>query len=88
MPVKHDGYTSILLSECPYFTMSSINVTALYADDADETSFISLVILDGEGTIKCGDDEREFKKGDSIFIPADSGSFYVSGNAKILHTKV
>ncbi|MBR3867918.1 MAG: class I mannose-6-phosphate isomerase [Clostridia bacterium] len=88
MPVKHDGYTTTLLSECPYFTMTCVDVDTLYADEADEKSFVSLVILDGEGTIKCGDDERSFVKGDSIFIPADSGSFYVSGKAKILHTKV
>lgn len=88
MPVKHDGYITTLLSECPYFTMTCVDVETLYADEADESSFVSLVILDGEGTIKCGDDERDFVKGDSIFIPADSGSFYVSGKAKILHTKV
>ena len=68
--------------------MTSVDVETLYADEADETSFVSLVVLDGEGTIKCGDDERNFVKGDSIFITADSGSFYVSGKAKILHTKV
>lgn len=88
MPVKHDGYVSILLSECPYFTMTSIDVETLYADDADETSFVSLVVLDGEGTIKCDAEERELKKGDSIFIPANSGSYYVSGKVKLLHTKV
>lgn len=88
MPVKHDGYTSILLSECPYFTMTTIDVDALYSDNADDTSFVSLVVLDGEGTIRCGNDERAFRKGDSIFIPASSGSYYVSGKAKILHTKV
>ena len=88
MPVKHDGYTSILLSECPYFTMTTIDVDALYSDNADDSSFVSLVVLDGEGTIRCGDDERAFRKGDSIFIPASSGSYYVSGKAKILHTKV
>lgn len=88
MPVKHDGYITTLLSECPYFTMTCVDIDTLYADEADETSFVSLVVLEGEGTIKCGDDEREFVKGDSIFIPADSGSFYVSGKAKILHTKV
>lgn len=88
MPVKHDGYVSILLSECPYFTMTSIDVDTLFADDADETSFVSLVVLNGEGTIKCGDETRELKKGDSIFIPANSGSFYVSGKVKLLHTKV
>ena len=88
MPVKHEGYTSILLSECPYFTMTTIAVDTLYADTADDTSFVSLVILDGEGTIRCGEDERSFKKGDSIFIPASEGTFYVSGKAKILNTRV
>lgn len=88
MPVKHDGYVSILLSECPYFTMTSIDVDTLYADDADETSFVSLVVLDGEGTIKCGDESRELKKGDSIFIPANTGSYYISGKVKLLHSKV
>ncbi len=88
MPVKHEGYTSVLLSECPYFSMTSIDVDSLYADSADEKSFVSLLILDGSGTIKCGNDEREFIKGDSIFISADSGSFYVSGKAKLLLTRV
>lgn len=88
IPVKHDGYVSVLLSECPYFTMTSIDVDSLYADTADETSFISLIALDGKGTIKCGNEEREIKKGDSIFIPANSGSFYVSGKVKLLHSKV
>ena len=88
MPVKHDGYVSILLSECPYFTMTSIETDTLYADTADEKSFVSLVVLDGNGTIKCGDETRELKKGDSIFIPANSGSYYVSGKVKLLQSRV
>ena len=88
MPVKHDGYVSILLSECPYFTMTSIDIDTLYADDADEKSFVSLVVLEGNGTIKCGEETRELKKGDSIFIPADSGSYYVSGKVKLLQSRV
>ena len=88
MPVKHDGYVSILLSECPYFTMTSVDVETLYADDADETSFVSLIVLDGNGTIKCGDEEYEIKKGDSIFIPASSGAYYVSGKVKLLQSRI
>lgn len=88
MPVKHDGYVSILLSECPYFTMTSVDVETLYADDADETSFVSLIVLDGNGKIKCGDEEYDIKKGDSIFIPAASGSYYVSGNVKLLQSRI
>ena len=88
IPVKHDGYVSILLSECPYFTMTSVDVETLYADDADETSFVSLIVLDGNGKIKCGDEEYDIKKGDSIFIPAASGSYYVSGNVKLLQSRI
>lgn len=88
MPVKHDGYVSILLSECPYFTMTSVDVETLYADDADETSFVSLIVLDGNGKIKCGDEEYDIKKGDSIFIPAASGSYYVSGKVKLLQSRI
>ena len=88
MPVKHDGYVSILLSECPYFTMTSVAVETLYADDADETSFVSVIVLDGNGTIKCGNEEYDIKKGDSIFIPASSGAYYVSGKVKLLQSRI
>lgn len=88
MPVKHDGYTSILLAECKYFTMSLIDTDSLYAGESDEKSFTSLIVLDGEGEIKCGDEEYDIKKGDSIFMPADSGAFYISGKTKILLSQV
>ena len=88
IPVKHDGYTSILLAECNYFTMTLIETDELYAGEADEKSFASLIVLDGEGTIKCGDEEYQIKKGDSIFIPADSGTYYISGKTKILLSQV
>lgn len=88
MPVKHDGYTSILLAECRYFTMTLIDVENLFAGTADEKSFTSLIVLDGEGSIKCGDEEYSLKKGDSIFIPANSSSYYISGDTKILLSQV
>ncbi len=88
MPVKHDGYTSVLLSECQYFTMTLIDSSSLFTDFSDEKSFTSLIILGGEGEIKCGSETYRVKKGDSIFIPAGSGEYTVSGNVKILHTKV
>lgn len=88
MPVKHDGYISILLAECKYFTMTLIDAENLYAGFSDDTSFTSLIILDGNGKIKCGDEEHTVKKGDSIFIPANSGSYYISGKIKILLSQV
>lgn len=88
MPVKHDGYISILLAECKYFSMTLIDTQNLYAGMSDERSFSSLIILDGEGTIKCGEEEYPIKKGDSIFIPADSGTYYISGQTKFLLSQV
>ena len=88
MPVKHDGYTSTLLAECKYFTMSLIDTENLFAGESDEKSFTSLIVLDGEGEIKCGDEEFSIKKGDSIFMPADSGTYYISGKTKILLSQV
>ena len=88
MPVKHDGYISVLLCECSYFSMTSVEIEALFADCADEKSFVSIIILDGSGKIKNHDEEYSVKKGDSIFLPADSGAYYISGKVKILLTRV
>lgn len=88
MPVKHGGYTSVLLTECQYFTMTLIEADELFAGEADEKSFVSLIILDGSGKIRCKDEEYDTKKGDSVFLPADSGTFFVSGKIKFLLTQV
>lgn len=88
MPVKHDGYTSMVLAECPYFTMSLITCDNLFAGSSCEESFTSLIILEGDGTLSHDGNEYTVKKGDSIFIPADSGNYYIQGNLKILHTEV
>lgn len=88
MPVKHEGYISVLLSECQYFIMTLLDIDPLYTGLADEKSFTSLIVLDGSGTIKCGAEEYPINKGDSIFIPADSGTYTISGKVKILHTQV
>ncbi len=88
MPVKHDGYTSVLLAECRYFSMTLIDTDELYAGISDEKSFTSLIVMDGNGEIKCGDETYPIKKGDSVFIPANSGSFYIAGKTKILLSQV
>lgn len=88
MPVKHDGYTSILLTECEYFSTTLILSESLYADTADEKSFVSVIVLEGSGKIKNNGEEYPVNKGDSIFLPADSGSYYISGQTKLLVTRI
>ncbi len=84
---KFDGYTSKLLSSCDYFTTYAVDIDSKAVLEADEKSFASLLILEGEGTVK-GDEEVSFTKGDSIFISAGSGKFEVTGKCKLVLTKV
>ncbi|MBQ9375033.1 MAG: class I mannose-6-phosphate isomerase [Ruminococcus sp.] len=84
---KYDGYTSKLLSSCDYFTTYAVDVNTKAEFDADEKSFLSLLILEGECTISA-DDSVSAKMGDSIFIPAGTGKVTVDGKCKAILTKV
>lgn len=75
------------LTGCQYFTMTKVELDGTYTDAADEKSFVSLLVLDGDGKITSADGEIELKKGSSIFIPANKGEFTVSGKLEILETR-
>ena len=55
---------------------------------ADEKSFVSLLITDGAGTLTCGGETVPVKKGESYFLPANSGAYSVKGNCQTLVTVV
>ena len=84
---QKDGYTSKLLSSCDYFTTYALDIESKAVLEADDKSFASLLILEGEGQV-VGDDVVDFKKGDSIFVPANTGKFAVEGKCKAILTKV
>lgn len=87
-PVEQkDGYTSKLLSSCDYFTTYAVDVDSEAVLEADEKSFLSLLILDGECEITA-DDTVKAKKGDSIFVPAGTGKVIVDGKCKAILTRV
>ena len=81
---KHDGYNSKLMASCDYFTTYVMNIDGEAALTADEKSFNSLLILDGEVTVG----GIKAKKGDSVFITAGTGGYTVSGKAQLVLTKV
>lgn len=53
-----------------------------------DESFASLLVLEGKGTISCNGEEVDFQKGDSLFLPADSGEFTVEGECEALLTRI
>lgn len=91
-PVIRDKKSYPHIADCDYFT-----VDRLYLDGAvmkktegfvSETSFASILILDGGGIIAGTDGEMEFKKGDSFFLPAGSGSYQMEGSCDALVTTI
>ncbi len=79
-----DGYTIKLLASCDYFTTYRVDVSSKAVLNADDKSFNSLLILEGEATI--GDIKAV--KGESVFIPAGDGEYTIEGKCQLVLTKV
>ena len=86
-PEKTGDAVKTYLTGCQYFKMTKLQLDGAYTDTADETSFVSLLVLEGEGKITSADGEIALKKGSSIFIPAAKGEYTVSGKLEILETR-
>ncbi len=74
------------LAQCEYFTVDVYDND--FTGTAGTESFVSLLVVDGDGTVTCGGETLAVHKGDSVFIPAGSGDFAVSGSLKTLCTRV
>ena len=75
------------LGQCEYFTVDVHEGS--WGEEACEKSFVSLLFVEGEGSVSCGGETLAVKKGDSVFLPAGSGAFTVRGDAlKTLCTRV
>lgn len=79
---------SNLLADCELFKVWKDNVNGNFEGTADESSFVSLLVLDGKGTLTSCGETLEIEKGASIFIPAGSGDFTVAGELEILETRI
>ncbi len=57
-----------------------------YIMDCTEDAY--LLFLSGQGTIHCGEEQLTFQKGDSFFLPADSGKYEITGCCEALITSI
>ncbi len=87
-PLKISGGVMTLLRSCEYFTVHKLELDGTASLDADNTSFDSLLILDGEVEIKTAGERVSAKKGDSIFITAGTGEYTVSGKGEVIITNI
>lgn len=77
-----------LLAKCDLFTVFNVKVENSFEDICDEKSFVSVLVLEGEGKLSAADSVLEIKKGDSIFLPAGTGKYEISGKIEILETRI
>ncbi|MBQ8296470.1 MAG: class I mannose-6-phosphate isomerase [Ruminococcus sp.] len=78
-----------LLADCDYFTVSKAELNnSLYIAEADERSFIHVLAVEGSAVLSDGSGKMSVKKGESVFIPADSGKYTIKGNCSIIITEI
>lgn len=78
------GGTRQMLTECPLFSVYNYELCGKVELNANEESFNHILVVDGSGKIA----GREFKKGDSFFVPANYGNYEIDGNGEFILTKV
>ncbi len=74
------------LGKCKYFTVDLHHGD--FDEKADARSFVSLLFVEGEGEVSCEGQTMAVRKGDSVFLPANSGAFAVRGTLDTILTRV
>lgn len=84
--IDKDDHKEETLCECKYFSterwISNNNEVINY--QSDDNSFKVILVLDGQGKIKCKDDSFDYQKGDCIFVPANSEDIEIVGKIEML----
>ena len=83
-PEEKDGYIETLLTKCDLFTVYHYDIEKGLTLSTDEKSFNHILIVDGNGEI----DGKNFKKGDSFFVPANYGEYKITGKCEVIMTKI
>lgn len=78
------------VASCDYFTVDKLNLDGRLMKRmegcAGEDSFVSILFMEGSGTIRCGKEQLTFRKGDSFFMSAGSGAYEIEGSCEALVT--
>lgn len=92
IPVVRGKSSCPHIASCNYFTVDKLNLDGTIMNEMSgvigEESFMSLLFLEGEGEIVCGQERTTYRKGDSFFLEAGSGSYMISGRCEALVTTI
>lgn len=92
VPIIRGKSSNPHVASCDYFTVDKLNldghVMKRMSGSIDETSFASILIMEGEGWIACGSEVLSYRKGDSFFLTAGSGEYEMTGRCEALLTTI
>ncbi len=92
IPVVRGKSSCPHIASCNYFTVDKLNLDGTIMNEMSgvigEESFMSLLFLEGEGEIVCGQERTTYRKGDSFFLEAGSGNYMISGRCEALVTTI
>ena len=92
VPIVRDKSSYPHVADCDYFTVDKLNLDGNVMKKMEgmvsDASFASILMLDGRGTISSRGEALEFRKGDSFFLSAGSGSYQIEGSCDALITTI
>lgn len=92
VPIVKSGAGYPHIADCDYFTVDKLNLdgrlTCTLEGNVSDKSFMSVLILDGEGTISSQGEEVPYRRGDSFFLSAGSGKWQIEGRCDALLTTI
>lgn len=73
-----------LLASCPYFAVIRQQITSPRQYNGDAGSFHALMCVEGQGVLQTVSETLTIPSGATVFVPADSSAFIISGNLTLL----
>lgn len=81
-------YDMLLLATCKYFTVYHFGLHGRCHLNADKTSFHVVNVLDGDLKLECRSSDEEMRRGDTAFVPACYGDYWLRGTGQFMLTMV
>ena len=82
------GSTAKVLSRCKYFQVTDYKIPEHEIIQVDDSSFKSIIVLEGDCKIRCGEEEYMAKPGESFFVSAGRKRVHVEGKCEIIVTNI
>ena len=78
----------LVLVECPFFTVSRVEVDGNETVNVDEKSFSAFTVTSGSGKITVENESLALKKGDTVFVFAGAGETTLDGKMTVIRSRI